>query len=346
MNGYKFAILDPRNIPAATAANDAIFASGSVYGIEVTVPALERRCTFNLDPQHKDGDVSRAAIEVALTWPLPPEGSTLATVRPDLDAIGSMAIFNLRSNGKLVEVYGEADWQYELESRVNIVATADKFARGSWPGRKALPTRENPWDEETASAESSRPLAAIAAAVADFKVPLADRVVAMERWLLTGEEPQQYRAKVEVERRDMITALEGGQVKIMSLCSCPACSQVYLTTNTTFCPICGAVVDPFIEKRISVVETTHRAATQIGYCIAPVVLALNPKFRIGGGDEHAKFTVCQYEPGHCDLSAVLAELLGMEEGWGGSPNIIGSPQGKSSCLTQEHVTEIIARHLK
>jgi len=63
---YKFAILDPRPIPAAIEANDKVFASGPVYGVEVTVPALAKRCTFNLDPQHTGGDASRAAIEYAV----------------------------------------------------------------------------------------------------------------------------------------------------------------------------------------------------------------------------------------------------------------------------------------
>src|SRR3989338_5967785 len=124
---YKFAILDPRPIPAAIEANDKVFASGPVYGVEVTVPALAKRCTFNLDPQHTGGDANRAAIEDALTTELPSEGSTLATVRADLDAIGTMAIFNLRAKGESLE---------SAMDRINMVATADKFARGGYSGPK------------------------------------------------------------------------------------------------------------------------------------------------------------------------------------------------------------------
>jgi len=49
-----------------------------------------------------------------------------------------------------------------------VLEAADKFARGGYTGSKPLPTRDNPWNEETATAESSRPLAAIAAAVMSF----------------------------------------------------------------------------------------------------------------------------------------------------------------------------------
>lgn len=305
---YQFATLDPRNVPAATEANDKVFAS-PVYGIEVTVPALAKRCAFNLDPQHSGGDANRAAIEDALTAELPAEGSTLATVRTDLDAIGSMAIFNLRAKGESLK---------SAMKRITLVAAADKFARGGYTGPKPLPTWDNPWIKETATAESSRQLAAIAAAVMDFKVTLADRVATMERWLLTGGEPQQYRDSVEKERLDMINALETGQIK-------------HETRS---------------NGRIAVVESTHRAATLVGYLLAPVVIARNPAFKLGGGEAHVKFTICQFAGGFADIKSALAKLNELENGWGGSPTIGGSPQGVSSRLTIDEVVAVVEKHLR
>jgi hypothetical protein len=305
---YQFATIDPRNIPAATEANDKLFAN-PVYGIEVTVPALAKRCIGNLDPQHSGGDANRAAIEDALTAELPAEGTTLATVRADLDAVGSMAIFNLRAKGVSLESAME---------RIGKVATSDKFARGGYTGPKPLPTRDNPWNEETATVESSRELAAIAAAVMDFKVPLADRVATMEKWLLTGEEPKQYRDSVEKERLDMITALESGTIK-HETCS---------------------------DGRIAVVESTHRAATSVGYSLAPVVIALNPSFKQGPGDPYKKFTICAFEAKFADIKSALTELATLEAGWGGSPTIGGSPQGVSSQLTTEQVVAVVEKHLR
>lgn len=305
---YNFAILDPRSIPAAAEANDSVFASGPVYGVEVTVSALAERCAFNLDPQHSGGDANRAAIEDALTTDLPAEGFTLATVRADLDAVGSMAIFNIRAKGVSLESAME---------RIALVATADKFARGGYTGPKPLPTRDNPWDESSATAESSRPLAAIAAAVMDFKVPLVDRVSTMEKWLLTGEEPEQYRESVERERGDMITALESGSIK-------------YETR---------------VDGKIAVVESTHRAATSVGYSLAPVVVAFNPSFKQGPSEPYEKFTICQFAGGFADIKSALVELNELEAGWGGSPNIGGSPQGVSSQLTVDQVVAVVEKHL-
>lgn len=317
---YSFATLDPRPIPAATVANDGVFAN-PVYGIEITVPALAKRCIFNLDPQHSGGDVNRAAIEVALTSELPAEGSTLATVRADLDSVGAMAVLAMRAGfspptgeeGRVARNIGALCDSQSARARAELVAAADKFARGGYPGPKPLPTQDNPWPEEVASAESSRPLAAMQAAVADFKVPLADRVATMEQWLLTGEEPAQYRTQVEKERLDLVTALEAGAIK-------------YETRS---------------DGRIAVVETTHRAATMVGYSLAPVVVALNPAFRLGGGEAHRKFTICAFAARFADIKSALAKLATLEPGWGGSPTIGGSPQGVSSTLTIDQVVAAV-----
>ncbi len=304
---YRYAIFDPR--PTGKKTNERVFAAGGVYGIEVTIPALAERCIANLDPQHTGGDANRAAIEEALTAELPPEGATLATVRVDLDSVGAMAVLTLRAKGESLE---------PAMDRIHLVAESDKFARGGWPGRRPLPTRDNPWPEEQASAGSSRPLAAIAVAVSDFRVPIEERVALMERWLLTGEEPAKYREKVEKERAEMISALESGVIKVREAAG----------------------------GKIAVVESIHRAATSVGYCIAPVVVALNPEFRFQGGESIRKFTVCQFEAGYVDLRAVFADLSELEPGWGGSPTIGGSPQGISSTLTTEQVVEVVERHLQ
>ncbi len=311
---FRFALLSPR--PQDGAANDAIFASGAVYGVEVTIPALAARCVTNLDPQHTGGDASRAAIEDAIDVEMPPEGSTLVTVRADLDALGAMGVFMIRDQfgGQLPDPSISED----LRARIAQVATADKFARGGYPGPKPLPTAESPWDESSASAESSRPLAAIAAAIADFKVPMEQRVAAMVEWLVFGREPASYRASVERERADMIAALQSGAIRH----------------------------ETRADGRIAVVESTHRAATSVGYSLAPVVVARNPSFKAGPSEPVVKYTICQFAAGFADIKAALAELATLEAGWGGSPNIGGSPQGVSSTLTIDQVVDVVAKHLR
>lgn len=306
---YKFAILDPRNIPAATEANNKIFTSGPVYGIEVTVSALASRCIANIDPQHTGENHELAAIDVALKVELPAPGTILATVRADLDSIGAMAIFSLRSE--------EVDLA-PATNRIGLIATSDKFARGGWTGPKSLPTAEHLYDDSTASAESDSRLAPLAAAVSDFKAPLSERVETLKKWLLTGEEPAGYRERWIAERQALAQAIADGTI------------DAKVVAN----------------GKIARVISTHRAATSIGYCLAPVVVAMNPTFSFQGSPAHAKFTICQFTPGFMDLTEVKAELAALEPGWGGSPTIIGSPQGVSSTLTIDQVVEVVARHYK
>lgn len=324
MGSFKFEMLDPRPTSAAAEANDLIFALNEVFGVEVTVPALAARCTLgNIDPQHTGGDASRAAIEEALAVELPPEGAVLATVRADLDAVGAMAVLEIRDRYESLKRAGKApeaglpeEWRLKkggFYARVAAIAAADKFAHGRWPGPRPLPTRENPWPDARA-----HELAAIGLVAADHKIPLAQRVEVVGLWLETGTAPGEYQAKGEAERLAMIEALEKGEI----------------------------VVEPAAQGAIAVVRSAHRAAMEVGYASATVVVAENPNFRQGPGPAYRKLTVAQYASGHLDLKAVLAELAELEPGWGGSPTIGGSPQGVSSKLTIDEVVAVVEKHLR
>lgn len=355
---YHFAVLDPRPISAAEAANAAILGP-KTFGIEVTIPILAAQCGLgNIDPQHSDRDTSLAAIEVALTVELPPDGTTIVTIRPDLDSVGAMAILALRKRGLLSGPFptelsecgcwvpcpecqagpihlkgcslGDEYERFWIGRRVQEIAAADKFARGDWPGPRPLPTENHMWGND-----ESMDLAAIAAAVADFKVPMTDRVSTMERWLLRGGSIAPYYEIVRKERYDMVCSFLQREIKVQ--------------TRTLTKPSTDFVVYPDIPEyhtqTVAIVESSHRAAMTIGYALAPVVVAFNPSFKLGAGEPHRKFTVAQYGPDYVDISAALAELNKLEAGWGGSPTIIGSPQGVSSQLTVDQVVAVVAKHI-
>ncbi|MFA5961543.1 MAG: hypothetical protein WC848_02600 [Parcubacteria group bacterium] len=374
---YQFAILDPRPIEAAQMANNAVFSSGrGALGVEVTVPALAARCKLgNIDPQHTGQDDSLAAIEVALQHVVDVRGEccgheqevfsdcvecsqpvyepvvTLATIRADLDSVGAMAVLLIRAECEQNDwdtcnsVPGYGEIIQEAKDRIRLVAESDKFARGGWPGPRPLPTEESLFDDSSASTESDSRLAPMAAAVSDFKIPLAQRVEWMKRWLLWGEEPAGYREKWLVERKAIAQAVASGFIKASVAKLCGYCGYYAGVSHVgELCSHCYC--DGGLEvQSIAAVVSTHRAATSIGYSLAPIVVALNPEFRFGGGEPCRKFTVCQFTAEYMDLRAVLAELAGLESGWGGSPTIGGSPQGVSSILTIDQVVEVVAKHL-
>lgn len=89
-----------------------------------------------------------------------------------------------------------------------------------------------------------------------------------------------------------------------------------------------------------------RGAIAAGYRVAPVVIATNETFSVGGLPPHRKHTVARWNAGHpMDWDGMLTELRKVEPGWGGSSSICGSPQGVASALTTEQVVEIVERHL-
>lgn len=294
---YRFELLDPRPTSVAREVNERLFASvkAGVLGIEMTLPEFADKCNLgNIDPQHTDKDVTTAAIDVAVNFNLPPKEALMVTVRPDLDAFGSMAILSLRQKGVMLSP--------EIIDRVKTVSEADRFARGGWTGQKSLPTRENIWPNETQS------LAVLGKMVNDTKISVGQRIALLERWLETGEEPNEYKEKALKERMEMIDALERGKI-------------------------------------IAFIESKYRSATNIGYASAPIVIALNPSFSQVGSEPYKKYTICQFAPGYVDMLAVAEELNGLEKGWGGSPAIIGSPQGVSSILSAEQIIGIVKKYL-
>src|SRR3972149_328 len=322
---YKFALLDPR--PAFQEKNETVFES-RVLGIEVTVPRLAARCLEgNIDPQHSGGE-DLAAIGAAMSWPLPPRETTLAPLRPDMDSLGAMAVLEIRRGDKaLYARMAEIDYpsdggldrevvldRPEVLGRISAIAGADK-ARGVWPGQQPLPSRDNPWgarDEQGLPAP--RPLlAAVGAMVAGHRVEIGEKVCNVVYWLQTGHFPSMcaYEDRVEKERLDIILAIESGEIYA------------------------------FEVGGIAVVFSAHRAGTDIGYRLAPGVVAEKPQFVFQGGPPQRKGKICQYGPEYINMAEVKKTLLEEEEGWGGSSTIIGSPQGYPCRISLNEIISFI-----
>lgn len=99
--------------------------------------------------------------------------------------------------------------------------------------------------------------------------------------------------------------------------------------------------------KIAIVESSHRFATNLGYELAPVVLAKNPimpvDFKDPSKGTYVKYTICRYDSNvPCDIESIMKSLQTLESGWGGRGDIIGSPQGVSSVLSTEKVMEIVS----
>ena len=125
-HAYSFETVDLSDPPTTPIAN--------ALGIEVTDPSLAGMCgRGNIDPQHGPSSTpaSPAAIEVCFDCSLPPKGTRLLTIRPDLDSVGGMAVLLLRAQGIKPDA--------KMRARIARIAEADRFSRGPWPGPRELP---------------------------------------------------------------------------------------------------------------------------------------------------------------------------------------------------------------
>lgn len=96
---------------------------------------------------------------------------------------------------------------------------------------------------------------------------------------------------------------------------------------------------------IAYVESTDRAATNVGYSMAPVVVAVNPFMRAPDGHTYRKVSICQHEAGYADLKALANELATKEAGWGGSPTFIGSPQNQDCVTDMSTIKKLVYANL-
>lgn len=94
---YKYGILRTDNCEEAQQYNGTLLGPNTL-GIEITRADLAARCGLgNIDPQHGlNPHPDSSAIRSSLTYPLPPKGATLVTIRPDADALGAMAVLTAR----------------------------------------------------------------------------------------------------------------------------------------------------------------------------------------------------------------------------------------------------------
>lgn len=132
---FSFIQLDPR--PGASNPEFSL-------GIEVTVPRLLPSGVANLDHHGQGATMATpAAVEQALTCELPVDGAVVATIRPDADSVGAMAVLanrgaNRRCDERLVAAIAAVDKHGPLATgfedlRPLTVAIARKAAAAKVP---------------------------------------------------------------------------------------------------------------------------------------------------------------------------------------------------------------------
>ena len=295
MARYVYGVLRPTRFPEAEAHN-ALWLGARTLGVEVTEVDLARRCGLgNIDPQHSGGDVWHAAIEIAIDWQPPPAGAKLVTLRKDADAVGAMAVLTARAAGET--------FAPDARARIELVAAADRFDHGRWPGPRAMPRSAAEVDEVGVGEQG---LGAMIGGLIGADVNHG--VAAMRCWLAYGEAPADWLEAARRAATVLFDRLRRGEVRARL----------------------------FDALDIALVEGAAPGALRLGYRLAPIVIA------IGEVEGRRKASIAQYDRAWVDLPRVAARLNEMEPGWGGSETIIGSPQGLSSRTPVEACIAAVA----
>ena len=306
LDAYTYGLLDPR---AGAAGKNLPLLGATTLGIEVTVPELLLRCGLgNIDPQHGGGigvgaAGAGAAIEACLTVTPPPVGSTLVTVRPDLDAFGAMALLALRRAGH--------EPRPDMRAQIDRIARADRFDHGPWPGPQPLPRTAGDF---AATMNRDTALVAVTGAMFDRELSGRERVGLAADWMVTGAEPPGYRERWAAHAQAVIDGLASGAVAVESTAG----------------------------GRIATVTSRLPGSLRLGYCLAPVVVAYDPGTPDSEPPAPRRVVIAQYAPGYVDLAKVREALVRREAGWGGSNTILGSPQGRTCGLGLATIVDTIA----
>lgn len=202
---YRFALLYPAQHPRAGKNEELL--GPSTLGIEVTEPALAARCGLgSIDPQHgPTPELGRAAIDVALDWPTPPPGSLLVTQKADSDALGAMAVLDLRQAG--------CPLCNEMLARVQQLSRWDRFDQGGWVEWQSF---HPPLPHPAHALDTGLPLAirALRPLARDSAMPLAARVAAIGAWLQKGELPPGAKATSMVFEKDLLAQWNAGEISL------------------------------------------------------------------------------------------------------------------------------------
>lgn len=372
----------------------------TTLGIEITDHDVVARCGLgNVDGQHNmpnfpalpDVDRAtlsiphwrgRAAIDLAvLEASIPPNGTTLATTRADVDSVGAMAVLTLRALGIAIDV-----------EFVNAVAKADSFRAGIW-SPKPLPTEDNPWPSGTTTVDSTQSLAAFGMICSPRpndrtrSLSLAQRVYLMAIRLAAIDGLREFgRMAPYVEEYNQLSYASRGELRLAE-----ALGVHPIIDGQTAVRYIGGVHDDVHKARQALaraahepgalvvvlsspdggmlprldiarikqfayehlagwpgrtafveVRVAHAGALSLGYCLAPVVVAFDQSNK-------GKVTIAAYTDGHLDAAGLTAELNRLEEAaggtpkWGGPRNMVCSPSHVGTQLTEEAISEAVSR---
>jgi len=282
-----------------------------IIGIEISDKDISQFCHLNFDPQHSSTNYKSTALETVfnLKFDLKEiaydfDNVILLTIRSDLDSISSISLISMVLKNNF-ELNGD------LILRLKALSLSDKHGiESDWKPNLKYDSFDLPH-----YTKYGLPIALITL-IGDINLNINYKVKIMTDYLLNGV--------FENEEKYKIRAIE----------------KLHNVKNFTTHKI-------IIPNKVVCVESTYRGAIGFGYKTAPIVIAKNSRYAFGrknGRTFGIKYTIAQYNESYIDLKSIKNEILTIEEGWGGSVVIIGSPQTNPSEMTTNKLIEIVKKY--
>lgn len=283
-----------------------------LVGVEITEQELTSMFHLTVDPQHDPLNKSdMTSLEYAFNnqeniFSIVNQFDKvfLATVKPDMDSIGTMAILSL-----LLRYKFQLDGDMIL--RLKAIAKSDRHGRNNWKHR-----REDYFYFNNHNIHGLP--SGLAYMTSDHKLDMSHKI------------------------DNMISYLTHGTFENLDKYNDAVAKNLKKSTKSTH-------IDVIIPKKLAMVMSNYRGAVAYGYKSCPVVIARNNNFIFGTGIsklQGRKITIAQYEDNkYVDLTRLKYVLNELEEGWGGSSAIIGSPQDRPCKLDDNSIIELVKKYL-
>ena len=273
-----------------------------LIGLEITVPEISRKMTFNIDPQHgisggKESDITcleKFRKILPDIYKMNGKEVHMFFLKPDLDSVSAAAILDIYLDNP--------SWMFqeEISERIDAIARYDRHGRRPHCFQNAVKIPKG-----------------LFMYVGGWKNGIEDKINLTKRWILDGtfKDINKFNRIADEKFKLSLTNLK---------------------------------VEIIIPKTVVFIRSIGRGACGFGYKYAPIVVALNPSYRFGIDDRRTygkKWIIAQKNESFLDMEDVLRTLSEKEEGWGGSPSIIGSSQIYPSKLSKDDVVETVIQKI-
>jgi len=282
-----------------------------IVGVEVTIPRYEEYCTISIDPQHSPNQNRITSIEYIFNF----QDSILEIVKEFDKVVLTTVKTDVDSIGTMAIITLLLNNQLKLDGdlilRLKAIAKSDRHGRKNWKNKKEDYFNFN--DHNIYGLPSGLPYM-----TSDHKISIETKIEYMTEYLLTGSFKQLNKYN----------------------------NLVYNNMKQSNKNTSSQIIVP---KKLAFIESNHRGGVAYGYKFAPCVVAKNPNYVFGQAPSKIvgkKITIAQYSDSNfIDLESVKNELNVIEDGWGGSNVIIGSPLNSPTKIADKQIIAICKKHL-